>query len=108
VQTIGIARTAIAEIIELEVGTITVATGYDIYYPFEDPRYGYGKYANVITALEAERLINAAGRKRTTSAGSARPMVAVGPGRLSARSVLDLNLLAAISLKSSHYSYGEY
>lgn len=47
--------------IELEVGTITVATGFDIYYPFKDPRYGYGKYANVVTALEAERLINAAG-----------------------------------------------
>ena len=49
------------EEIELEVGTITVATGFDIYYPFDDPRYGYGKYSNVITALEAERLINAAG-----------------------------------------------
>jgi heterodisulfide reductase subunit A len=49
------------EEIELEVGTITVATGYDIYYPDDDPRYGYGKYSNVITALEVERLINAAG-----------------------------------------------
>ncbi|MFH0897552.1 MAG: hydrogenase iron-sulfur subunit [Candidatus Bathyarchaeota archaeon] len=49
------------EEIEVEVGTITVATGYDLYYPFDDPKYGYGKYANVITALEAERLINAAG-----------------------------------------------
>ncbi len=49
------------EEIEVEVGTITVATGYDIYYPFDDPTYGYGKYPNVITALESERLINAAG-----------------------------------------------
>jgi heterodisulfide reductase subunit A len=49
------------EEVELEVGTITVATGFDIYYPFDDPRYGYGKYTNVVTALEAERLINAAG-----------------------------------------------
>ena len=49
------------EEVEIEVGTITLATGYDIYYPFDDPRYGYGKYANVVTALEAERLINAAG-----------------------------------------------
>jgi heterodisulfide reductase subunit A len=47
--------------VEVEVGTITVATGCDIYYPYDDPRYGYGKYPNVITALEAERLINAAG-----------------------------------------------
>ena len=49
------------EDIEVEVGTITVATGYDMYDPSDDPRYGYGKFANVITALEAERLINAAG-----------------------------------------------
>jgi heterodisulfide reductase subunit A len=49
------------EEIEVEVGTITVATGCDIYYPYDDPRYGYGTYPNVITALELERLINAAG-----------------------------------------------
>jgi heterodisulfide reductase subunit A len=49
------------EDVEVEVGTITVATGYDMYDPSDDPRYGYGKFANVITALEAERLINAAG-----------------------------------------------
>jgi len=49
------------EEIELEVGTIIVATGYDIYLPYDDPLYGYGKYANVITSLEFERLILAAG-----------------------------------------------
>ena len=49
------------EEIELEVGTIIVATGYDIYLPYDMPVYGYGKYANVITSLEFERLILAAG-----------------------------------------------
>ncbi len=49
------------EEIELEVGTIIVATGYDVYLPTDDPLYGYGKYANVITSLEFERLILAAG-----------------------------------------------
>lgn len=49
------------EEIELEVGTIIVATGYDIYFPYDNPLYGYGKYANVITSLEFERLILAAG-----------------------------------------------
>ncbi len=49
------------EEIELEVGTITVATGCDFYLPTEDGRYGYGKYDNVITALEFERLITTAG-----------------------------------------------
>ncbi len=49
------------EEIELEVGTILVATGFDIYIPYDDSRYGYGRYDNVITALEFERLILAAG-----------------------------------------------
>ena len=50
-----------AEEIELEVGTIIVATGYDIYRPYDESLYGYGRYDNVITALEFERLILAAG-----------------------------------------------
>jgi heterodisulfide reductase subunit A len=49
------------EEIELEVGAIIVATGYDIYFPYDNPLYGYGKYANVLTSLEFERLILAAG-----------------------------------------------
>jgi len=49
------------EEVELEVGTILVTTGFDIYTPYDDSRYGYGRYANVITALEFERLILAAG-----------------------------------------------
>ncbi|MCK4424419.1 CoB--CoM heterodisulfide reductase iron-sulfur subunit A family protein, partial [Candidatus Bathyarchaeota archaeon] len=36
------------EEIELEVGAIIVTTGYDIYLPYDNPLYGYGKYANVI------------------------------------------------------------
>ncbi len=47
--------------IELEVGTIIVTTGYDIYLPEGGNLYGYGKYSNVITSLEFERLILAAG-----------------------------------------------
>ena len=49
------------EEIELDVGAIIVATGYDIYFPYDNALYGYGKYDNVITALEFERLILAAG-----------------------------------------------
>jgi heterodisulfide reductase subunit A len=45
------------EEIELEVGAIIVATGYDIYLPYDNQLYGYGKYTNVITSLEFERLI---------------------------------------------------
>ncbi len=49
------------EEIKLKVGAIIVSTGYDIYFPYDDPLYGYGKYTNVITSLEFERLILAAG-----------------------------------------------
>jgi len=49
------------EEIEIEVGAIIIATGFDIYLPTDDQLYGYGKYDNVITALEFERLILAAG-----------------------------------------------
>jgi heterodisulfide reductase subunit A len=49
------------ETVELEVGTIIVATGADVFDPTTLPNYGYGKYLNVITSLEFERLINAGG-----------------------------------------------
>jgi len=49
------------EEIELEVGTIIVSTGFDIYIPYDNSLYGYGRFDNVITALEFERLILAAG-----------------------------------------------
>ncbi len=49
------------EEIELEVGTIIVAIGADVFDPSTIPQYGYGRYSNVITSLEFERLINAGG-----------------------------------------------
>ena len=49
------------EEIKLEVGTIIAATGYDPYDPSGKYEYGYGRYSNVITGLEIERMINASG-----------------------------------------------
>ena len=49
------------ERIEIEVGTIIVATGYDPYNPTEKKEYSYADAQNVITGLELERLINASG-----------------------------------------------
>jgi heterodisulfide reductase subunit A len=49
------------EEIELEVGTIIVATGLDVFDPTSITEYGYKKYPNVISSLEFERLINAGG-----------------------------------------------
>jgi heterodisulfide reductase subunit A len=47
--------------LELDVGTIIVATGADVSDPCCMPSYGYMRYPNVITSLEFERLINAGG-----------------------------------------------
>ena len=47
--------------IEVEVGNIIVATGYDIFDARRIERYGYGVFPNVLTALEFERLTNASG-----------------------------------------------
>ena len=49
------------EIINLKVGTIIVATGYEPYEPMKNGVYKYWEYDNVITALELERLLNASG-----------------------------------------------
>ena len=49
------------DIIEFRVGTIIVATGYDLLDASEVREYGYGVYPNVMTCLELERMINAAG-----------------------------------------------
>jgi len=46
---------------ELNVGVIIVAVGFSTYDPEPRGDYGYGKYDNVITAMEFERLLNAAG-----------------------------------------------
>ncbi len=49
------------EEMELNVGSIIVATGYDIFDPKTLESLGYGRYPNVVTALEFERLISASG-----------------------------------------------
>ena len=47
--------------IEVEVGSIILATGYDTFDPTRMKQYGYGIYPNVFTSLEFERLSNATG-----------------------------------------------
>ena len=49
------------KLIEIEVGTIVIATGFKTFDPHMSPRYGYGIYPNVYTSLEVERLLNASG-----------------------------------------------
>lgn len=46
---------------EYEVGAIIVATGFSTFDPTPMAYYGYGRFPEVYTALEVERLLNAAG-----------------------------------------------
>ena len=49
------------EYLTLTVGSVIIATGFDIMDPKPLKEYGYGKYPNVFTSLEFERLNNATG-----------------------------------------------
>ena len=52
------------EVIEREIGSIIVATGYDPFDPHLLPQYGYGVYDNIITSLQFERLSSPSGPTR--------------------------------------------
>jgi heterodisulfide reductase subunit A2 len=47
--------------IDLQVGTIVLATGFKDFDPAKVPELGYGRLPNVITSMEFERLINSSG-----------------------------------------------
>ena len=49
------------EILNVEVGNIVIATGYQLFDSRRIPQYGYGRLPNVFTSMEFERLSNAAG-----------------------------------------------
>ncbi len=46
---------------DVEVGTIILATGFKDFDPKRAPQYGYGSLDNVITSMELERMINTGG-----------------------------------------------
>ncbi|RJP21552.1 MAG: CoB--CoM heterodisulfide reductase iron-sulfur subunit A family protein [Candidatus Abyssobacteria bacterium SURF_5] len=49
------------EIRELKVGAVILAPGYDPVDASVRPEYGFGRYKNVITSLQYERLLSASG-----------------------------------------------
>ena len=49
------------EIIELDVGTMIMATGFEPFDANRKPELGYGRYENVITGMEFERIVSASG-----------------------------------------------
>jgi len=49
------------QLVDIEVGTIVLATGFKDFEPKRSPQYGYGTLDNVLTGMEFERLINSGG-----------------------------------------------
>ncbi len=62
-----------------DAGAIVVATGYDHFDPSVMSEYGYGRFPNVITSMEMERLNNSAG---PTAGDLIRPSDLKNPKRL--------------------------
>jgi heterodisulfide reductase subunit A2 len=49
------------QILDLHVGAVVLATGFRPFDARRIPLYGYGRLPNVVTSLEFERMVNAAG-----------------------------------------------
>ncbi|HUS78697.1 MAG TPA: CoB--CoM heterodisulfide reductase iron-sulfur subunit A family protein [Patescibacteria group bacterium] len=52
--------------VELEVGSIILAPGFEEFDPSAITEYGYGRYPNVVTSIEFERILSATGPFRGT------------------------------------------
>jgi heterodisulfide reductase subunit A len=50
--------------IELDVGSIILSTGFDVFDPTPLPEYGYGRWTDVITGMDLERLLDPSGPTR--------------------------------------------
>jgi heterodisulfide reductase subunit A2 len=49
------------ETVQVKVGNIILATGFKLFDAKRIPQYGYGRYPNVVTSLELERLVTSSG-----------------------------------------------
>jgi heterodisulfide reductase subunit A-like polyferredoxin len=64
---------------EIAVGSVILAPGYQIYNAELSEEYGYGRYANVVTALQFERMLSASG---PTMGHVRRPSDGKTPGKI--------------------------
>ncbi len=67
------------EKIELNVGAVILSPGYEIFDARVKPEYGYGRFPNVVNALEFERILSASG---PYSGHVRRPSDGVAPRRI--------------------------
>jgi heterodisulfide reductase subunit A len=47
--------------VEIEVGGVIIAAGYEVFDARLKAEYGYGRYANVVSSIEFERILSASG-----------------------------------------------
>jgi heterodisulfide reductase subunit A len=52
------------EEVELDVGSIVLATGFEVFDPTSLSEYGYGRWMDVVTAMDLERLLDPSGPTR--------------------------------------------
>ena len=64
---------------DVEVGAVVLATGFDLYDPGDKGEYGYGRYPNILSALEYERMLSASG---PTIGEVKRPSNGEHPGKI--------------------------
>lgn len=67
------------EQIELNVGAVILSPGYEVFDARVKPEYGYGRFPNVVSALEFERILSASG---PYSGHVQRPSDGVAPQRI--------------------------
>ncbi len=65
--------------VDLNVASVIVSTGYELFDATQISEYGYGKWPNVISSLEMERLLSAGG---PTRGHLTRPSAVHGEARL--------------------------
>ena len=49
------------DVMELKVGAIIATGGFDVFDANKKPEYGFGRYPNVVTSLQFERILSASG-----------------------------------------------
>ncbi len=82
------------EVVEVDVGTVIVSTGVDVFDATGVPEYHYGEFPDVITTMEFERLVNAGG---PTGGHLVRPSSMETP-----KSIAFIQCVGSRSMKSGH------
>lgn len=44
--------------LSVNAGSVVVSTGFDLFQPLQKPQYGYGRFPNVVTAMQMDRLLS--------------------------------------------------